>query len=167
MYQNELLVDIASEFVSFVRGKYPHISAIQVEAHYLKLAALDMMFDRLQPVQKREAGVTANVLLSFIDRMKVEVSPLPQGYSRFEAAAYGVHGQIALDGGTEESARRAVAYFEKELKVNKACGNAEGLQNANRREEAIELLTKLLATSKQVLGLHHKITKNLESTRQC
>jgi len=28
------------------------------------------MLDRLQPVQKREAGVTANVLLSMIDRMK-------------------------------------------------------------------------------------------------
>jgi hypothetical protein len=28
------------------------------------------MFDRLQLVQKREAGVTANVLLSLIDRLK-------------------------------------------------------------------------------------------------
>jgi hypothetical protein len=53
-------------------------------------------------------GVTANVLLSLIDRMKGEVSPLPMRYSRFESYAYGVHGRIAIEEGTEESARRAV-----------------------------------------------------------
>jgi tetratricopeptide (TPR) repeat protein len=176
------------------------------------------MFERLQPVQKREAGVTANVMLSLIDRMRAEVSsPLPKRYSEFEADAYHVHGHIALAEGTEESARRAVAYFENQLEVNKAIGKAEdiaiakrsiaiaksmygsgnieellkasqdlyeirvaefgeesgytidagiiyasNLQEANRREEARELLTKLLATSKQVLGPHHKITKEVK-----
>jgi hypothetical protein len=37
------------------------------------------------------------------------------------------------------------------------------LQKANRRKEARELLTKLLATSKQVFGSNHKITKEVES----
>jgi MoaA/NifB/PqqE/SkfB family radical SAM enzyme len=37
------------------------------------------------------------------------------------------------------------------------------LQNANREDEARELLTKLLATSKQILGSHHKFTKEIES----
>ena len=36
------------------------------------------------------------------------------------------------------------------------------LQNANRGDEARELLTKLLATSKRVLGSHHKTTMNIE-----
>jgi hypothetical protein len=177
------------------------------------------MFERLQPVQNREYGVTANVILSLIDRMKGDVSPLPRRYSLFQANAYYIHGQIALDEGSEESARRAVAHFENQLKVSKAIGDVEGgatakaniayakskyesgnnseerlkasqelyemrvaeydeeheytiiagkdfavdLQKANRGGEARELLTELLATSKQVLGPHHNTTKNVET----
>jgi hypothetical protein len=191
-----------------------------VEALYVKMCALMAMFNRLQPVQKREAGVTANVLISLIDRMKREVSPLPMRYSQMEAEAYNAHGHIALDEGTEEGARRAVVHFEKYLKVCKAIGNDEGiavakknlalakskyegensnkeelmkasqelykirvaelgeeseytiiagknyairLQKSNRQEEARELLMKLLATSKQVFGSDHNITKSVES----
>jgi hypothetical protein len=181
--------------------------------------ALDSMFERLQPEQKRELGVTANVLLSLIDRMKGDVSSLPMRYSQMEADAYNIHGRIALDEGSEESARRAVAHYEKQLEVYKAIVDDEGiacaksniaaakslfvgdsnieellnasqylyelriakhgeeseltidagvqyaitLQDANRQEEARELLMKLLATSKQVFGSDHKITKEIES----
>jgi hypothetical protein len=218
-YQNELGIDIATEFVSFVRQKYPRgDTEKQVESLHLKLCALDSMFERLQPEQKREAGVTANVLLSLIDRMKGD-APLTRRYSQFEAFAYSVHGRIALDEGTEESARRAVVHFVKDLKVCEAIGDDDGivtaktniavarskyeggnnneellkasqelyelriaedgeedehtidagrqyaeiLQRANRREEARELLMKLLATSKQVFGSDHNITKDVES----
>jgi hypothetical protein len=174
------------------------------------------MLDRLQPVQKREAGITANVLLSMIDRMKND-APLQIRYSEAEAYAHNAHGCLAFDEGTGESARRAVAHFEKSLQVFEAIGDVEGiatakasiaiakskyeggsneevlkasqevyelrvaklgegneytiiagkiyaieLQRANRLEEARELLTKLLATSKQVLGTNHKTTKNIE-----
>jgi hypothetical protein len=218
VYQNELRIDIAAMFVSYVRGQYPRNTQSQVESLSVKLLALGSMFDRLQPVQKREAGVTANVMLSLIDRMKGDVSPLPERYSQIESFAYGVHGRIALYEGTEESARRAVTHFEKELEVFEAIGNDEGvatakisiaaakskyavgnnneelvrasqelyelriaedgegneytidagkfyaqrLQKANRLEEARELLMKLLATSKQVLGPHHNTTKDIE-----
>jgi hypothetical protein len=40
---------------------------------------------------------------------------------------------------------------------------AMNLQDANRGEEARELLTRLLVTSKQVLGPHHNTTKDVES----
>ena len=46
--------------------------------------------------------VTANVLLSLIDRMKGDASPLSIRYSDFESYAYGVHmvhGRIALEEG--------------------------------------------------------------------
>jgi hypothetical protein len=112
-YQNELAVDIATNFVSFVRRKYPNDTQRQMEALDMKLCALDCTLGRLQPVQKREAGVTANVLLSLIDRMKNE-SPLPRRYSQMEASAYNVLGGIDLVEGTEESARRAVDYHEKD-----------------------------------------------------
>ena len=182
----------------------------------MKLRSFSSMFERLQPVQKREAGVTANVLISLIDRMKND-APLSRRYLWFEANAYNTHGRIALIEGTEKSARRAVTHFEKDLKVCKTIGDVEGivnakgniaiaksiyeddnseelletsrelykvrvaelgegneytievgkfnainLQKANREEEARELLTKLLATSKQVLGTNHKTTKNIK-----
>ena len=53
-YQNDLAVDIATKFVSFVRRQYPHDTQKQVESLYVKLSALIDMIDRLQPVQKRE-----------------------------------------------------------------------------------------------------------------
>jgi hypothetical protein len=217
-YKNELAIDIANKVVLFVRRQYPEDTQMHVDALHMKLHALISMLNRLQPRQKREAGVTANVLLSLIDRMKNE-SPLPIQYSRFEADAYNVHGCIALNEGTEESARRAVVHFEKYLKVCEAIGYVEGianakhsiavakskyegginneevvkiskelyelcvakhgeeneyiihlgkiyasdLQKANRGDEARELLTKLLATSKQILGSHHNTTKEIES----
>jgi hypothetical protein len=40
---------------------------------------------------------------------------------------------------------------------------AINLRKANCGDEARELLTKLLATSKQVLGPHHNTTKDVES----
>ena len=218
-YQNDLAVDIATKFVSFVRRQYPHDTQKQVESLYVKLSALIDMIDRLQPVQKRELGVTANVLLSLIDRMRANASPLPLRYSHFEAEAHGVHGRIALSEETEESARRAVAHIEKYLEVKEANGDVEGiatakkyiaiakskyesgnnseellrasqelyelrfaklgeeneytirtgrqyaidLHNANRETEARELLTKLLTTSKQVLGPDHNVTKGIVS----
>jgi hypothetical protein len=169
-------------------------------------------------VQKREAGVTATVLLSLIDRFKTEASPLPERYSRFKASVYNTHGLIAIIEATEESARRAVAHFESKLEMSKAIDFADGiaaakrniaeakskyesgnnkmevlkasqelyelrvtkygdedeytiragrnyafcLRKANRGDEARELLTKLLATSKQVFGLDHNITKEIE-----
>ena len=53
-YQNELAVDIAAEFVSFIRRQYPDDTQMQVEALNMKLCALYSMFGRLQPRQKRE-----------------------------------------------------------------------------------------------------------------
>ena len=221
-YQNELRIDIASEFVSFVRRKYPRDTEKQVEALQAKLCGLCFMLGGLQPVQKREAGVTANVMLSLIDRMKIDASPLSMRCAQAEAYAYTAHGYIALNEGTEESAKRALTHFEKQLKVYEAIGNVDGIATAKsnivlaktkckggknneesfkafkelyesyvseygedsdyticagekyaielvkafRGDEARELLTKLLATSKQVLGLHHETTKMVESTLQ-
>ena len=44
---------------------------------------------------------------------------------------------------------------------------ADILQKSNRWEEARELLTKLLVTSKQVFGPHHNTTKEVELALQC
>jgi len=218
-YQNELGIDIATKFVPFVRRQYPRDTRRPVESLYLKMRALCSMFERLQPVQKREAGVTANVIISLIDRMKHDASPLPGRYSHMKADAYYTHGRIAFDAGTEESARRAVTHFENALEVHETIDNAEDIATAkaniayaksmyegmgnneemlkasqelyelhiaelgeeneytidagrkyalrlrktNRGDEARELLTKLLATSKQVLGPQHNTTNGVAS----
>jgi hypothetical protein len=216
-YQNELAIDIANKFVSFVRRQYPGDTQMQVEALYVKLCVLMGMLVRLQPVQKIEAGFTTNELLSMIDRMKANALLLKR-YSFFAANAYNAQGRIALQEGTEESARRAVTHFENALEVHETIGHVEGiaiakanraiakskyedgsneevleasqevyelriaehgegneqtiragkkyaidLHNANRRDEARDLITKLLATSKQVLGPHHSTTKEVET----
>ena len=74
-----------------------------------------------------EVGVTANEILSLIYQMKGGLSLQPMRYSKFEAYKYNIHGHIAINEGTEESARRAVAYFEKCLAVNKKIGNGQGV----------------------------------------
>jgi translation initiation factor 2B subunit (eIF-2B alpha/beta/delta family) len=126
-YKNKLSIDIATKFVSFVRRQYPDNTKRQVEALYVKLAALQSMLGRLQPVQKI-AGVTVNVILSLIDRMKADAPPLSRRYSQFEANTLGFHGRrIAYAEGTKESARRAVTHFEKQLEVYKAIGDDEGI----------------------------------------
>jgi hypothetical protein len=219
-YRNELAVDIATEFVSYVRRQYPDDTQRQVESLYVKLRALKSMLERLTPVQKKEFDVIANVMLSLIDRLKGEATPLSKYYSEAEAYVYNTLGQIAFYEGTEESVKRAVGYFEKKLKVSESIGHAENiliakrnialaksncqganfaefegivkatrelyesgiaqlgegckytirvgmsyaieLQTLNRGDESKELLTKLLATSKQVFGPDHKTTKDVE-----
>ena len=94
------------------------------------MAALNSMFGILQPRQKREYGVTANVLLSLIDRMKANESPLPMRYSQIKADVHVVHGRIALDEGTEESAKRAVVHLKKALEVFEAIGDDDAIAAA-------------------------------------
>jgi hypothetical protein len=220
-YQNQFRIDIASEFVSFVRQQYPGNTSMQVESLDAKLIALRSMFGRLQPVQKSELRVTANVILSLIDRMKGDTPPLPTYFFHFEAEAHDALGRIDAEEGTKESARRAVAHLEKALELHEANGNNSGaaiiknnlvvarsmyevvnreelvkasydayklrvdqygeedgdtihagkihafhLLKANRNAEARELLTKLLTTSKQVLGSHHSTTMDVASQLQ-
>ena len=52
---------------------------------------------------------------------------------------------------------------ESEYTIRAGARYAGKLQDANRRDEARELLTKLLATSKHVFGPDHNITKSVES----
>jgi hypothetical protein len=52
---------------------------------------------------------------------------------------------------------------ENEYTIHDGMVHAINLRKANRGEEAMELLMKLLATSKQVFGPHHNVTKGVES----
>jgi hypothetical protein len=107
----------------------------------------------------REFGVTANVLLFLIDRMKGDAS-LSRRYSQMEAKAYNAHGHIALDEGTEESARRAVVHFEMDLKVCKVTGDTDGIAaaksniaRARSKYESDKNNHELLKTSRELYEL--------------
>jgi hypothetical protein len=59
---------------------------------------------------------------------------------------------------------RVAEYGEEhEYTIRAGMVYAGDLHDANRGEEGMELLTKLLATSKQVLGPYHSTTKQVES----
>ncbi len=59
---------------------------------------------------------------------------------------------------------RAAEYGEgSEVAIDAGKVYAMKLQDAHRGGEATELLTKLLATSKRVLGPNHSTTKQVES----
>jgi hypothetical protein len=62
-----------------------------------------------------------------------------------------------------------VAEFgeEHECTIRAGMVYAGDLNDANRGEEGRELLIKLLATSKQVLGPHHSTTKKVEYLHKC
>ena len=131
-YRNELAVDIATKCVSYVRVTYPRDTRMQVDALFLKLRALKSMFVRFTPVQMKEFDVIANVMLSLIDRLKGEATPLSKYYSEAEAYVYNTLGQIAIEEGTEESVKRAVGYFARKLKVSESIGHAENILIAKR-----------------------------------
>jgi hypothetical protein len=119
------------------------------------------MFEKLQSVQKREAGITATVLLSLIDRIKSESPPLHMRYSQFQAFAYSTHGLIALNEGTEEGARRAVVHYENQLRVNEAIGDDQGIAIAKRsiviaksKYESGSNIEEIVKTSQEFYELH-------------
>jgi hypothetical protein len=59
---------------------------------------------------------------------------------------------------------RAAKFGEgSEVAIDAGKKYAIALWKANRGGEAMKLFSKLLATSKQVLGSHHSITKEVES----
>jgi hypothetical protein len=141
-----------------------------VDSLQVKLRALNSMFDKLQSVQKREAGVTATVLLSLIDWIKSESPPLHMRYSQFQAFAYSTHG---LNEGTQESARRAVVHYEKSLQGFEAIGFARGIAIAKNnialakskyeggynKEEMLRSVQKLYELRVTEYGEEHEYTK--------
>jgi hypothetical protein len=66
---------------------------------------------------------------------------------------------------SQEIYKLRIAEYGEENEYTILAGKnyAIDLRKANSETEARELLTKLLATSKQVLGPHHNTTKRVES----
>eukprot|EP00579_Thalassiosira_antarctica_P003118 CAMPEP_0201905878 /NCGR_PEP_ID=MMETSP0902-20130614/56732_1 /ASSEMBLY_ACC=CAM_ASM_000551 /TAXON_ID=420261 /ORGANISM="Thalassiosira antarctica, Strain CCMP982" /LENGTH=512 /DNA_ID=CAMNT_0048440001 /DNA_START=63 /DNA_END=1601 /DNA_ORIENTATION=+ len=127
-YQNDLAVDLASKFVTFVERKYPDKQCpLHLEALVLKLETLRNMASRLQPKQKQEVKKIASNVLFMAEKMKKKYSSLPKRIILAEAVTYSILGRFIFLEGTEESFKAAVVCFEKCRDANEAIGNTSGI----------------------------------------
>jgi len=125
-YQNTLSVDIANEFVSFVKRQHPNNMQKHAEGLYLKLWTLRKS---LKPVQIDEVKEVATTILEMIGQLKVETPMLPK-IMKMEAFTHNGLGLIALREGKEESAKEALIHFEKNLELSTAINYAAGIADA-------------------------------------
>jgi len=130
-HQNELAVDLATGFVTFVEGKYPDNIPIRLESLVLKLEAIQSMIAHLKPKQKQEAKNVACQVLFMIGQMESKTRPLPKRILLAEAVTYSILGRIVLAERTKETAQEAMVCFEKCRDANKRIGNPNGVALAD------------------------------------
>ena len=129
-YQNELAVDIATEFVSFVEGKYPGDQGKYIEALVRNLEAIQhMVGDHQQPKQAEDAKEIANKIISVSEQMKAIDPTLPRHIQQIVADAYSHLGSISFLSG-KEGAKSAVENYEKARVISDLIDDAEGVLTA-------------------------------------
>ena len=101
-YQNELAVELANEFLSFVKEKYPDDHLRHVWALRRKLDALLDVFGQMQQHQKEEVEQTGNKILSIIEQMKTANPTLPKAILQYEGDTYNNLGCFAFKEGTKK-----------------------------------------------------------------
>lgn len=131
-YQKELAVDMANECVSFIDTTYPECRYLRVQSLSNKLSALAEMSkgpvivgdftSLLSPELRDEGRVIGRNIQSLFDH-----EPGLLGY--FEKSILNCLGLIVFDGATKESAKEAIMYYEKLLKLYKANGNSMGIHH--------------------------------------
>ena len=118
-FRNDLAVDLANEFVSFVdqirqnflreQKQQAHIEALHVQ----HTALLDKNDEATDEHTEEEARVIANKLISIVRDMERKFPKISDSVYAFEADAYSCLGNIALRDGTVECSKEALGYFEK------------------------------------------------------
>mmetsp|Transcript_35790 Transcript_35790/g.86395 ORF Transcript_35790/g.86395 Transcript_35790/m.86395 type:complete len:505 (-) Transcript_35790:294-1808(-) len=120
-YQNELIADLADQFMRFVEKKYPGDRTCKLDALYLKVFIL------CDKKKWKEAEEVSKQILSIIEEMKAEAPSLPRKIQLIEANNYINIGRILVFEGTKESAKAAVVNFEKCRDIYKAVGLTDGV----------------------------------------
>ena len=127
-YQNDLAIDLATKFVTFVEGKYPNEQCLlHLEALVLKLETFNTMSSRLHRKQKEEAKDIASNVLFMADQMKRVHVSLPKRILLAEAVTYSILGRFVFEEGTQESFNAAVVCFEKCRDANEAIDDTNGV----------------------------------------
>ena len=114
-YQNELRVELTTEFLSFVKTNYSDDQRMNITALYRKLVSLTHMVNdqRCTPQAIQEAKSTSNKILSIIEMMKAEECALLKQDKYIEPFTYNCLGIIAIKEGTKDSLKEAVSHNEK------------------------------------------------------
>lgn len=100
---------------------------MHLKALLRKLSALSKMRTSLEPTQKEDFHQTANKILSMIEPMKAGTLAISSRHERIlqiEAVTNNYLGAITLGEGTQESAKAAVGYYEKDRDINKTLGDS-------------------------------------------
>ena len=144
-YQNELAVDLADEFVTFVEDRYPGDKKKHLWSRYRELVALTSMeTNDVQPQRTNEAKLNATRLLSDIEQMKMEHPSLPNDILQMEADVHNRLGHIALGEGTSEGAS---LHFEKCRDLYRSVGSDEGVAIVEANIARIPVLDDDLAAA--------------------
>jgi len=146
-YQNDLVLDLAAEFLTFVEGKYPGDQWKHLEALFGRLGVLMA----IQPKQNEEAKEIANKMISMIGQMKttnMSLSPI----LAIEAAVYNFDGCNSVREETKEGAKTAVEHFEKVRDICKAIGYVPGVDAA---ENNIALLKPTYGGGRKVSDVEY------------
>lgn len=137
-YQNELSVELVSEFASFVAERYPDDQVKTITVLDRKLFCL-LDLARQQPVKREEAKQIANKILSIIEQVKnadpTRLLVAPEWIVRSEAGTYNLLGSFAMmEGimeGTTEGEKIAIEYFEKCQEIFNQPGVSVSVRNTN------------------------------------
>lgn len=129
-YQNELAFDLATKFVTSMKGKYPDDQSKQLTALSRQLHTLLRI--AIQPKQTEAAKEIANEILFMIGGMKTPNSSLPPSIIQLEVATFNDLGRISLREGTKESVKSAIEYFEKLRDISKDMGFVDEVIVAER-----------------------------------
>ena len=126
-YVNELALDLATEFVMFVKSEMPNNLVRNMEAMVYKLEALQHSVAFLTPKQRNMARQLGGNILKVTTKIQACVSnTFHQRALLGEAVTHNALGRILLSENTKESARLAENSFQKCLLVNIEIGNHDG-----------------------------------------
>ena len=136
LYQGQLAVDLATEFVAFTEEEYSD-KRVKLESLEIKLMALQRMeANTPQSEEAEEAKEVAAKILELIEDVKTDEPPpkkkVVKRLKKMEALVYQQLGGIALEEGTKASAKVAMLYFGKYRDISSEIGNTDGIMMAER-----------------------------------
>ena len=135
-YRNELALDLADEFESYIVAKYPGCPCFKLEGLYLKIVVIYTSKLFMTPVERTKAKKIAKRAVSTFQRIP---SPQPQSL-RILSYTYNLLGELYLQEEKKESYEVALEWFEKDLVVSTTLGEEidSAKNNIERAKAAYE-----------------------------
>ena len=118
-YQNELAVELASNFKAFAMRQYPNNQMLHLEAMYQRLRTLVR-------ANNEEAEEAASQIISLVEHLRSDLNTsIPKRAKSIEAGTYNDIGLFALEKGTQVSANAALVLLRRSRDLCIEIGNVE------------------------------------------